>query len=44
VALGREDRESSPGQQPAPITSLAKVMTAYLVLRSKLADQVSSVS
>jgi D-alanyl-D-alanine carboxypeptidase (penicillin-binding protein 5/6) len=35
VALGGEDPESSPGQQPAPIASLAKVMTAYLMLRSK---------
>ncbi len=31
--------ESSPGQHPAPIASVAKVMTAYLVLRaSPLAD------
>jgi serine-type D-Ala-D-Ala carboxypeptidase (penicillin-binding protein 5/6) len=31
-ALGRERPSASPAQQPAPIASLAKVMTAYLTL------------
>lgn len=32
--LGTGGPQSSPGQRPAPIASLAKVMTAYLALRS----------
>jgi D-alanyl-D-alanine carboxypeptidase (penicillin-binding protein 5/6) len=33
IVLGDGDPAASPGQQPAPIASLAKVMTAYLTLR-----------
>ena len=32
-ALGRQPARISPAQRPVPIASLAKVMTAYLVLR-----------
>ncbi len=32
--VGGGPLESSPGQHPAPIASIAKVMTAYLVLRA----------
>ena len=32
-ALGTDGPQSSPRQRPAPIASLAKVMTAYLVLQ-----------
>jgi D-alanyl-D-alanine carboxypeptidase (penicillin-binding protein 5/6) len=39
IAVGSGAIESSPDQQPAPIASVAKVMTAYLVLRAApLAD------
>jgi D-alanyl-D-alanine carboxypeptidase (penicillin-binding protein 5/6) len=31
--LGRQPARTSPGERPVPIASLAKVMTAYLVLR-----------
>jgi serine-type D-Ala-D-Ala carboxypeptidase (penicillin-binding protein 5/6) len=33
LALGNGRPAASPGQQPVPIASLAKVMTAYLVLK-----------
>src|SRR5579875_2370773 len=33
-ALQSAEIRTSPGQRPAPIASLAKVMTAYLVLRA----------
>lgn len=39
VAVGDEPAQSSPGQVPVPIASVAKVMTAYLVLQAHpLAD------
>lgn len=34
LVVGSGRVESSPGQRPVPIASVAKVMTAYLVLRS----------
>ena len=34
IVVGSGRVESSPGQRPVPIASVAKVMTAYLVLRS----------
>ena len=39
ISLGGGARpQASPGQQPAPIASMAKVMTAYLVLRAHPLD------
>jgi D-alanyl-D-alanine carboxypeptidase (penicillin-binding protein 5/6) len=37
--LGTEGPQASPRQRPAPIASLAKVMTAYLVLRNDPLDR-----
>jgi D-alanyl-D-alanine carboxypeptidase (penicillin-binding protein 5/6) len=38
ITVGSSDVESSPAQAPVPIASIAKVMTAYLVLRAAPLD------